>query len=510
MLLSAPRLVIAGLSGDSGKTLASLGIVRALARRGLRVAPFKKGPDYIDAAWLGAAAGTPARNLDTFIMSPEAIGAALAHARTANLALIEGNRGLFDGFDAAGTHSTAELAKRIGAPVVLVVDVTKATRTVAALVLGCASLDPEITLAGVLLNRVGTLRQERVIRAAIDAIDGPPVLGALPRLEGDLLPGRHLGLVTVAEHPRRDEAIERAAELVETHVDLDGLLDAARTAPAIELPDRAPLPAGSRVRVGIFRDEALSFYYPENLEALEEAGAELVMISPLRDEAPVDLDALYFGGGFPEVHVNRLAGNRSMRDAVRKAADDGMPIYAECGGLMYLSRELIVDGRSHPMAGVLDLVVEQTERPQGHGYVEAEVDRDNPFFAPGSRLRGHEFHYSRVVAGADAAASTLRLRRGRGLGGRRDGLVKGRVWASYLHLHGLGTPDWATAFTGLARVYREERLARREGDDSGNDGSGRRPDRGSGSAGGNRKDEPGLEVAHGAQRGGQGVAAAGA
>jgi len=457
MLLSTPRLIVAGLAGDSGKTLVALGLARAFSSRGLDVSPFKKGPDYIDAGWLGSAAGSPGRNLDTFLMSPKALGTALGRGMPADLVLIEGNRGLFDGLDASGSHSTAELAKLLAAPVVLVVDVTKMTRTTAALVKGCTALDPEVNLAGVVLNRVGTARQEKVIREAIRHAAGPPVLGAIPRLDDDPLPGRHLGLVTAVEHPQRDDTLEYIEHLVRSRVDLDALFDIARSAPQTSLPDGATPPSGSPVRIGVFRDEALSFYYPENLEALEQAGADLVTVSPLDDRTLPEVDALYFGGGFPEVHVERLAGNRPMREAVKAAAADGMPIYAECGGLMFLARELIVDGSSHPMAGVLDLVVEQAARPQGHGYVVAEVDHDNPFFPQGTQLRGHEFHYSRVIAAADSAVTALRLNRGQGVGGGRDGLVKGRVWASYVHLHALGTPSWATSLADLARIYRQER-----------------------------------------------------
>jgi cobyrinic acid a,c-diamide synthase len=505
MLLSTPRIVIAGLSGDSGKTMVALGLARALTGRGLTVSPFKKGPDYIDAAWLGAATGLPGRHLDTYLMPPEALGESLRRGSAADLLLVEGNRGLFDGFDADGTHSTAELAKLLAAPVVLVVDVTKMTRTVAALVMGCRVLDPDVNLAGVVLNRVGTARQERVIREAIRRSYGPPVLGAIPRIEDDPLPGRHLGLVTAAEHPRREEAIRRSTELVGAHVDLDTVIDTGRTAPPVSLPDRDPLRAGPAVRLGVFRDEALSFYYPGNLEALEEVGATLIDVSPLHERTLPEVDGLYFGGGFPEVHVERLAGNHEMRDAVRTAAAAGMPIYAECGGLMYLAKELIVDGASYPMTGVLDLVVEQTARPQGHGYVDAEVDRPNPFFEPGSRLRGHEFHYSRVVAGRDVGASTLRLHRGMGVGAARDGLVQGRIWASYMHLHALGVPSWVDSFVSLARTYQAERgHAAPGGRDSGEESSH------------DANDHKGEEEAekedgsrHGMEQGGQGVAAAG-
>ena len=460
MRFTTPRLVVAGLSGDSGKTLVALGIARALKTRGVEVAPFKKGPDYIDAAWLGAATGRPGRNLDTFFHGPEALGEALSRGgrgESAALALIEGNRGLFDGFDAAGTHSTAELAKRLGAPVLLVVDVTKTTRTVAAMVLGCRALDPDVPLAGVVLNRVATSRQERVIRDALARAGGPPILGAVPRLGDDPLPGRHLGLVTAAEHPRTQEAIETAARLAEAHLDLDTLLEISGKAPAVELPERERPASGPPVRIGVLRDEAFSFYYPENLEALEELGAELSFFSALAGDTLPEVDALYIGGGFPELYAARLAENRELRRTLREAVAAGMPVYAECGGLMYLAKELVTDGVAHAMAGVLDLAVEQTPRPHGHGYVEGTVERANPFFETGARLRGHEFHYSRPRGGESRAATVVGLRRGTGIGDGRDGIVAGRVWASYLHLHALGTPAWAPGFVGLARTYQHER-----------------------------------------------------
>lgn len=455
---------MAGLGGDSGKTLVSLGLAGALAARGLAVSPFKKGPDYIDAGWLEAATGRPGRNLDAFLMAPPALGEAVSRGLPAELLLVEGNRGLYDGLDARGASSTAELAKTLRAPVLLVVDVTKKTRTVAALVLGCASLDPEVNLAGVILNRVATPRQEKVIREALGEIGAPPVVAALPRLRGDdPLPGRHLGLVTAVEHPRRRGALETARRTVEEHADLDGILALAAAAPAAELPTLGEEAPGAPFRVGVFRDEAFSFYYPENLEALEAQGAEIVPVSPLAEERLPDLDALYLGGGFPEEYAERLAANRPLRRAVRLAAEGGLPVYAECGGLMYLANELLARGRRHPMAGVLDLVVELRRRPQGHGYVVAEVERACPFFARGTLLRGHEFHYSRAVDGADRSRSVLRLDRGEGLGGGRDGIAKGRIWASYTHLHALGTPEWARGLAAAARGYRADRGAEGNG-----------------------------------------------
>jgi cobyrinic acid a,c-diamide synthase len=226
-------------------------------------------------------------------------------------------------------------------------------------------------------------------------------------------------------------------------VDVGALTALARTAPELEFADRAPVASASPARIAVLRDEDLSFYYPENLEALEEAGAELRFVSPLTAETLPQADAVYVGGGFPEVYAERLAANAAFRGALREAASAGLPMYAECGGLMYLGHELLVDGVSHPMAGVLDLTTEQTASPRGHGYVSARVEAANPYFELGSTLRGHEFHYSRVVQGEDRSAAVLRLERGTGLGEGRDGIAVGNVWASYLHLHALGTPSWA-------------------------------------------------------------------
>ncbi len=457
MRVTTPRLIVAGTSGDSGKTLVSLGLARACADRGLGVAPFKKGPDYIDSAWLGAAARRSGRNLDTFLMDEVALGDVLRRGGDAGLMLVEGNRGLHDGFDAAGSHSTGTLAKRLAAPVLLVLDVTKTTRTAAAIALGCKMLDPEVPFAGVVLNQVGTKRQEGVIRAAIEAETGLPVLGAIPRLRGDdPLPGRHLGLVTAVEHPDADAAIERAAAAVREFVDVDAVLDAARAAAPVEFPDAAPVVPGETVRVAVLRDEALSFYYPENLEALVERGAELRFVSPLRDKRLPEVDALYLGGGFPEVHAAELAANAPLRAAVKRAAEAGVPIYAECGGLMLLARTLRVDGTEHPMCDVLDLDIEHTPKPQGHGYAAGTLEGETPFFPKGSALRGHEFHYSRVTRRGEGLELALSLTRGHGVEAKRDGAAAGRVWASYTHVHAAGCPAWADGLLAVAREYRAE------------------------------------------------------
>ena len=448
-LTALPRVVVAGLGGDTGKSLVSIGVTRALARRGRRVAPFKKGPDFIDAAWLGHAAGTPCRNLDTFMMPPAAVAASVARAAGRHeVAVVEGNRGLFDGMDAEGSHSTAALARQLGCPVALVIDATKVTRTAAAFVLGCRTMDPDLDLAAVILNRVATARQEAVIRAAIAQVSDVPVLGAIPKLREQHLPSRHLGLVTAGEHPDTERAVSAVAEAASHYVDLDALLALAARAPAVEsVPAPAAVPA--EVRIGVLRDRAFSFYYPDNLEALEQAGAEVVSISALEDSSLPEVDALYAGGGFPEEHAPALSDNESLRTEIARAVEDGLPVWAECGGLMYLARNLVREGRTYPMVGALPVEVEQTARPQGHGYVRAHVDSENPFLPPCTTIVGHEFHYSKL-AGPNEVDTVMALDRGVGVGRGRDGIRAHRVLASYTHVHAAGLPEWAPALVRAA------------------------------------------------------------
>ncbi len=446
-----PRVVLAGLAGDTGKTFVSLGVAGVLATKGLQVSAFKKGPDFIDAQWLGCVVGNPARNLDTFLMPADAILSSLAKSG-ADIAVVEGNRGLFDGLDAKGSHSTAQLSKLIGAPIVLVVDTTKVTRTVAAQVLGCRVMDPDVQIGGVILNRVGTGRQESLIREAIKNDVGLPVLGAIPRLSEEHLPSRHLGLVTSVEHPAVKEALAKVTEAVEQHVDVSAILELARQAKELPRVEAAIENTRSerKVRIGVLRDRAFSFYYPENLEALEAAGAELVPTSPIDDDDLPAMDAMYAGGGFPEVYAEDLSRNRSFRESLSRRIHEGLPVWAECGGLMYLSRGLVKDGAEYPMVGAIPAVVEQTSRPQGHGYVRARVDGANPFFNQGTELTGHEFHYSKIKDRGDGFETVLEVERGTGLGGGRDGIRFGSVVAGYTHLHALGSPDWATGLVKAA------------------------------------------------------------
>ena len=469
--IDIPRILVAALRGGSGKTIVSIGIIAALTRSGRTVAPFKKGPDYIDAGWLAVAAGQPCHNLDPFLFSDENVCQSLySHARHADIAVIEGNRGLYDGLDVEGSISTASLAALVNTPVVLCVDCTKSTRTMAALVLGCQHFDPTVNIAGVILNRVAGQRHQSLLRRCIEEYCGIPVIGAIPKLDSADFPERHMGLIPTPEHEWATGSIDAARRMAENHIDVKAISDIAHGASQNALPyintdipvtkrsaatSASPELSGSdiRPRIGIIRDSAFQFYYPENIDALTAAGADVVFISPLTDETMPDLDALYIGGGFPETHAAVLAENVVFRNAVKAAADAGMPIYAECGGLMYLGHSLVLD-RTYPMADVLPIVFGFSEKPQGHGYTIVSVARENPYYPAGTELKGHEFHYSKVLEwqGEDASLA-FSMKKGRGLVNRKDGMVYKNVLATYTHIHALGVPGWAHALVRAARAW---------------------------------------------------------
>jgi len=460
--MAFPRIIIAALRGGSGKTICSVGLIASWRKRGMAVAPFKKGPDFIDAGWLALAAGRPCHNLDTFLMPADKILQSFSrHTLTSDLAVIEGNRGLYDGIDLEGSTSTSELAKLLKVPVVLLVDCTKSTRTVAAMVLGCLQFDPEVNICGVILNRVAGARHESILRKTVEQYCALPVLGAIPKINGDAFPERHMGLVPTPEHDWADEAVEKAADMAEQYLNLDRLLAVAREAPPVAdfhptpphpLKITAPLP-----RIGVIKDAAFQFYYPENLEALEAAGAEIVTLNALADPGLPRLDGLYIGGGFPETQVQALADNKGFRDDVRRMAEKGLPVYAECGGLMYLGESLVLDGKTYPMVGVFPVVFGFSKRPQGHGYTIFEVERPNPYFKPGVQVRGHEFHYSKVLSWRGKAEDLgFRMTRGIGFAGKRDGLCYKNTLATYSHVHALGTPSWAEAMVEASALYQEQ------------------------------------------------------
>jgi cobyrinic acid a,c-diamide synthase len=458
-----PRLVIAALRGASGKTLFSMGLCALWREHGKNIFPFKKGPDYIDAAWLEKAAGNPCHHLDPYLMSRDQIlGSYYRHSRKADGSIIEGNRGLYDGVDVMGAFSTAEVAKLLQAPVVVVLDATKTTRTAAAMILGLKHLDPEVDIQGVVLNLVAGSRHESILRRSIEEYAGVKVFGALPRSEEIHFPERHLGLVPPEEHGQQEQVIGKTLSLIQRNVDCDALWGIAKD--ANELPSIRLYKSKNRMddaspglRIGVIRDEAFHFYYPENLEALEDRGAKITTFSALKAGDLPQIDALYIGGGFPEVYAEPLSDNVSLRRQILRAIEAGLPVYAECGGLMYLGETLRVEGRNYAMVGALPIETEFKRRPQGHGYTALETVNENPFFPIGAVLRGHEFHYSRITSLDDSKVSfAFQVQRGNGIDGRWEGIVRRSVLATYTHLHALGCAQWADGLVSAASHTRRD------------------------------------------------------
>jgi cobyrinic acid a,c-diamide synthase len=454
-----PRIMIAGLSGDSGKTLVSCGLLAEMKSRGLNLGVFKKGPDYIDPAWLSLAGGTITRNLDTYLMGAEKVRKLfLRNAKDKDLSFIEGNRGLYDGFDSAGTHSTAELAKLLKAPVILVINVTKVTRTVAALVLGCKMLDTEVNIASVILNQVAGKRHEQLIKNAVESETGIKVVGSIPKIKDmEILPSRHLGLVTPGEYDKSSVAVEEVRKIVKENVEIDSVINIAENAENLEEEffEIKHDDSGRGLKLGYFKDKIFSFYYPENLESLANRGVELVSISSIADKKLPDIDGLYIGGGFPESNIMELLRNRELMEQVRLKAESGLPIYAECGGLMYLAESIEYEGEIHSLSGVFPMEVKMKKEPQGHGYMQVSLNEKNPFFAQGIELRGHEFHYSRISNINENIKTCLDVKRGKGAIDGKDGLIYKNVFASYMHLHSEGSPEWADGFVKCMKLFKK-------------------------------------------------------
>jgi cobyrinic acid a,c-diamide synthase len=442
-VVSVPRIVVAAPASGHGKTTVATGLMSALRGRGLAVSPHKVGPDYIDPGYHALATGRPGRNLDPVLCGEDLVAPLFQHgARSADVAVLEGVMGLYDGRGTTSYGSTAHVARLLDAPVVLVVDAAAQGRSIAALVHGFAAYDRQVRLGGVILNRVGSDRHEEILRTALAEL-GVPVLGALRRDDTLATPARHLGLVPAAERAAEAVAtVDRLGTLVARTVDLDAVLALAHTAGRLAAapwaPPLEPL-AGHRPIVAVAGGAAFTFCYAEHVELLAAAGAELVTVDPLRDEAlPEHTAALVIGGGFPEVHVAALSTNKRLRQDIADLAVSGAPVVAECAGLLYLAREL--DGR--PMCGVLDTTARMTERLT-LGYREAVAATDSVLAAAGTVVRGHEFHRT-AVASAPAAAPAWAI------GKRTEGFVVGNVYASYLHVHWAGHPDLARRLVAAA------------------------------------------------------------
>jgi cobyrinic acid a,c-diamide synthase len=455
--MNTPCLVIGATGSGIGKTSVSIGLVRALVNRGLRVQPFKVGPDFLDPAHLALAAGRPCYNLDGWMCGREYV-LELFRRRTADadIAIVEGVMGLFDGAVPDGPEgSTAEIACWLGAPVLLIADCGGMARTLAAIVHGFATFDPELRLAGVIANRCGSVHHADLLRQALAAARLPPLLGGIPANAFPKLASRHLGLVAPASGTAA--TLDSFATAIETHVDIDAMLRLAQSEiPVSGQGGRPDESAASRVTIGIAQDEAFSFYYPDNLEALMAAGACLVPFSPLHDSAlPEGLDALYIGGGYPEEQAMTLAANQGMLASIRQFAAAGGAIYAECGGQMYLSQGIERrDGAFHQMAGILPCRTRMTERVRRLGYIEATLTGDCLWGRAGTTLRGHEFHYSEIVDPLERGdwQPAYRLSYRRGAEPVEEGFRKGRILASYAHLHFASSPGAVQAFLEFVLV----------------------------------------------------------
>jgi len=463
-MVAIPRLVIAGTQSGVGKTTVAVGIMAALAKRGLMVQPFKVGPDYIDPSYHAMATGRVSRNLDTWLLTPRLVRGIFQQAGAgAGIAVIEGVMGLFDGHGSTSDRgSTAEVAKLLQAPVILVVDGSHMARSAAAMVQGYLGFDRALRLAGVIFNKVSE-RHFELLREALRRSTRIPALGYLPHDPSLLLPERHLGLVPAVEDPRLTASLARAAEVVAKTVDLGRILRIAREAPAlapVDMPGDGRGPAPRLVRIGVAKDQAFHFYYQENLELLQRLGAELVEFSPLSDERlPDGLDGLYLGGGFPEVFAGQLAQNEPLRREIKCAVGGGLPTYAECGGLMYLAEQLVdQEGRQHAMVGVLPGMIRMTNRLQHFGYVTLIPTRDTILAKADDPIKGHEFHYSvwdyQVPEGC-AAYVAVKHREGR----RLEGFARANLLASYVHVHFLTNVRWARGFVASARRWKEQHVA---------------------------------------------------
>ncbi|CAK0775586.1 Cobyrinate a,c-diamide synthase [Gammaproteobacteria bacterium] len=453
------HLMISAAHKSSGKTTITLGLCAALRARGVVVAPFKKGPDYIDPLWLTLASGRPCYNLDFWTMEPDEIRENFTrHSAESELALLEGNKGLYDGVDLEGSNSNAALAKLLETPVILVIDTQGITRGIAPLVLGYRAFDPMVRIAGVILNKVGGARHEGKLREVLARYTDVPVIGSVARDERLTIVERHLGLVPSNEMAAALKRVDEIGALVGAQVDLDALQIVARTAsPFPPLIPNSPLSSEPCVRIGVPRDAAFAFYYPDDLEALRSVGAELVFFDSLRDHLP-EVDGLFIGGGFPEVQMETLEANASLRSEIRAAVENGMPVYAECGGLMYLSRCIRWGGHSRAMVGALPADVVMTEKPVGRGYIRLQETTAHPWPVNGLTIEfsGHEFHYSHLEnLGADVNFA-YQVRRGTGIDGYNDGIVYRNVLACYAHQRNTRANPWAARFVAFVKEHRNK------------------------------------------------------
>lgn len=457
------HLFISAAHKSSGKTTLSIGLCAAFRARALKVQPFKKGPDYIDPMWLSRAAGQSCYNLDFHTQNHEEILSNFGqrHAQS-EISIIEGNKGLYDGLDLEGSNSNAALATLLGSPVILVIDAQGMTRGIAPLILGYQAFEKDINIAGVILNQLGGSRHESKLRAVIEHYTDVPVVGAVHRDPVLNIQERHLGLIPSNEAQAVEEQIESVAKLIAEQVNLGQLhaiADAAPT-PAFQAAENIRLPA-TDLRIGIAQDAAFGFYYPDDLDAFRKAGAELVSIDTLHDQNLPEIDGLFIGGGFPETQMQALEANTPLRTAIHHAIESGLPVYAECGGLMYLSRSLNWNETTCQMVGALEMDIQMHQRPQGRGYVKLEENAQSlwqktPSDQAKTVINAHEFHYSAPVEPdstklANKPQFAYRVLRGHGVDGQSDGIIYRNVLANYSHMRNVKNNPWVERFVAFVR-----------------------------------------------------------
>lgn len=452
------QFFISAAHKSSGKTTLSIGLCAAFRQRGLTVQPFKKGPDYIDPMWLSYAAGRDCHNLDFQTMGhAEILNTFGQRGQDSDLSIIEGNKGLYDGLDLEGSNSNAALASLLGSPVILVIDAQGMTRGIAPLILGYQAFEPKINIAGVILNQLGGSRHEAKLRAVIEHYTDVPVIGAVHRDPALKIQERHLGLIPSNEADNVAKQIRHMAEIIAGQVNLDTLHSIAQRAPR---PDFTPAPENplpaTDVRIGIARDAAFGFYYPGDFEAFRQAGAELVPIDTLQDKHLPEIDGLFIGGGFPETQMQALEANHSLRKDIRTAIEADLPVYAECGGLMYLTRSLKWEDKHCEMVGALAADTVMHKRPQGRGYVHMTETRELPW--PGSsdaEIHAHEFHYSALENISGEMNFAYKMQRGTGVDGKHDGILYRNVMACYTHLRDVEQNHWVKRFVAFVRDHQQ-------------------------------------------------------
>jgi cobyrinic acid a,c-diamide synthase len=446
------RFMVSAAHKSSGKTTLSIGLCAALRERNLIVQPFKKGPDFIDPMWLSRASGRACRNLDFYLMGHEEIREIFElHARDADVTLIEGNKGLYDGLHLDGSNSNAALAKLLDIPVVLVLDTRGTIRGVAPLLLGYQAFDKDIRIAGVILNQVGGERHESKLRAVIEEYTDIPVLGAVYHDPAMNIDERHLGLMPSNESEAAQEQIKAIAQIIHQQVDLDQLLAVTESGIGKVATPQAASPAAGKFRIGIAHDRAFGFYYADDLDALKAGGAEIVPIDTLNDKhLPGKLDGLIIGGGFPEMFMPELEANVTLRQEINQAINNALPVYAECGGLMYLSRSMQWKERPYQMVGAIPGDVHMHDRPVGRGYVRLKETGNGPWQEkPVDDIAAHEFHYSTLDNLPDDLIYAYEVKRGHGVDGKRDGIVHKNLLASYTHLRSTRNFSWVKRFLSL-------------------------------------------------------------